>query len=392
MNVWWTAFIWIALALAASLVSVRLALSVALAEILFGVLGGNVLHIQPNEWINFLAGLGGVLLTFLAGAETDWRALRSDWKGATALGLASFFASFAVETTVVRFWMGWTWDASLITGIALAPTSIAIVYTVLMDTGINRTPLGRRILVSCFLSNLAAMVLLGLVFAKPNGWLAVYFVATAIGTLVLPGISSGCFRRFGTHISYPQTKYLLLLLLSFSCLSALANTQALLAAYLLGLALSTVFSEHREPLHQLRAMSFTLFTPFYFLRAGTYVQASVFWKGLWVVLLLLGIRILSKTIVSYLVCRRLRMARRRAMYTSLVMSTGLTFDIIAAVFGLSHGYLSSFQYTLLIAVTIGSALVPTLIAQTFFKPSVAEEALPRPDMQRQASLAYSEER
>lgn len=390
MNVWWTAFVWIALALVASLVSVRLALSVALAEILFGVLGGNVLHIQPNEWINFLAGLGGVLLTFLAGAETDRCVLRSEWRGAVALGMLSFLAALVAEVAVVRWAMGWTWSASLLTGVALAPTSIAIVYTVLMDTGMNRAPLGRRMLVACFLSNLAGMVLLGLVFTKPSVWLAVYLIAIVLAAWVAPPVSSFFFQRFGTHVSHPQAKYLLLLLLLFNSLSALADTQALLAAYLLGWTLSAVFSKHREPLHQIRALSFTFFTPFYFLRAGTYVQASIFWSGLTVILLLLGLRILSKAVTSYLVCRRLRMSHRESIYTSLVMSTGLTFDIIAAVFGLSHGYLSSSQYTLLIAVTIGSALVPTLIAQTFFKPSVEEDPLPRPEMQKQASLTHRE--
>ncbi|GIV15328.1 MAG: potassium transporter Kef [Armatimonadota bacterium] len=391
MNVWWTAFIWMALALAASLVSVRLALSVALAEILFGVLGGNILHIQPNEWINFLAGLGGILLTFLAGAETDWYALCSEWKGALTLGLLSFLTALVAELLLVRLMMEWTWQASLITGIALAPTSIAIVYTVLMDTGMNRAPLGRRILVACFMSNLAAMLLLGLAFTKPGIWLAVYLAATAVAVCTAPLMSSSFFRRVSAHISQPRTKYLLLLLLFFSSLSDLADTQALLAAYLLGLSLSAVFSVHRESLHQLRALAFAVFTPFYFLRAGAYVQASIFRNSLMVILLLLGIRILSKTAISYLVCRQLKMSHTEATYTSLVMSTGLTFDIIAAVFGLSHGYLSSSQYTLLVAVTIGSALVPTLIAQSFFKPLVKEETLSHSEVQKQVSLAHTEE-
>ncbi|MGC8785028.1 MAG: cation:proton antiporter [Armatimonadota bacterium] len=390
MNVWWTAFIWVALALAASVVSIRLALSVALAEILFGVLGGNLLHIQPNEWINFLTGLGGVLLTFLAGAETDWRVLCSEWRGAFALGMLSFLAALVAEVAVVRWIIGWAWSASLLAGVALAPTSIAIVYTVLVDTGMNHIPLGRRMLIACFLSNLAAMVLLGLVFTKPSAWLAVYLIAIALAVWIAPSISSFFFRRFGTHVSQSQTKYLLLLLLLFSSLSALADTQALLAAYLLGLAMSTVFAEHREPLRQIRALSFALFTPFYFLRAGTYAQVSIFWRGLTVILLLLGLRILSKAGTSYLVCRQLKMSRQESIYTSLVMSTGLTFDIIAAVFGLSHGYLSSSQYTLLIAVTIGSALVPTIIAQTFFKPSVEEEPAVRHVVQKQASLVHEE--
>lgn len=390
MNVWWTAFIWIALALAASVVSVRLALSVALAEILFGVLGGNLLHIQPNEWVNFLAGLGGILLTFLAGAETDLRALRQEWKGAIALGFASFLAAFVVEGLIAFWGLGWSLKASLITGTALAPTSIAIVYTVLVDSGMNRTALGRRLLVACFLSNLAAMLTLGLVFAKPGGWFLLYVLALIAALRVAPLFSPAFFRWAGQHISHPHAKYLLLLLLFFSGLAALADTQAILAAYLLGLAMSTVFLRFREPLHQLRALAFSVFTPFYFLRAGTYVQASAFWNSLALVVLLLTVRLVTKVITCYPICRKQGMSRRGSVYASLIMSTGLTFDIIAAVFGLTHGYLSTQQYTLLLAVTAGSALIPTVIAQTFFSPSVETKPQMHTTSQRESSPAYKE--
>jgi Kef-type K+ transport system membrane component KefB len=71
-NIWFVAAIWMGLALIASIISIRLGVSVALIEILIGVLAGNFLGIhKTTEWINFLAMLGSGVLTFLAGAEID---------------------------------------------------------------------------------------------------------------------------------------------------------------------------------------------------------------------------------------------------------------------------------------------------------------------------------
>ena len=56
------------------------------------------------------------------------------------------------------------------------------------------------------------------------------------------------------------------------------------------------------------------------------------------------------------------------MYTTLLMSTGLTFGTISALFGLSHGVVDQAQYSALVAAVIGSAVVPTLIANAFFLP------------------------
>ncbi len=67
LNIWFVAAIWMGLALTASLVSIWSGISVALIEILVGVLAGNFLHLQANnEWIGFLAMLGSGVLTGLA--------------------------------------------------------------------------------------------------------------------------------------------------------------------------------------------------------------------------------------------------------------------------------------------------------------------------------------
>jgi hypothetical protein len=56
------------------------------------------------------------------------------------------------------------------------------------------------------------------------------------------------------------------------------------------------------------------------------------------------------------------------MYTTLLMSTGLTFGTISALFGLAHQLITPAQYSALVAAVIGSAVVPTLIANAFFLP------------------------
>jgi hypothetical protein len=57
------------------------------------------------------------------------------------------------------------------------------------------------------------------------------------------------------------------------------------------------------------------------------------------------------------------------MYITLLMSTGLTFGTISALFGLTNHIIDQRQYTILVTAVIGSAVVPTLIAQRWFQPS-----------------------
>ena len=63
-----------------------------------------------------------------------------------------------------------------------------------------------------------------------------------------------------------------------------------------------------------------------------------------------------------------RSPRREGIYTTLLMSTGLTFGTISSLFGLSHGIIDQGQYSILVAAVIGSAVVPTLIANAFYLP------------------------
>ena len=62
-----------------------------------------------------------------------------------------------------------------------------------------------------------------------------------------------------------------------------------------------------------------------------------------------------------------------SMYTTPLMSTGLTFGTTASVFGFNSGLIDKVQYSVLVGVVIASAAIPTFIAQKWFMPVNSED-------------------
>src|SRR5208283_3823984 len=118
----------------------------------------------------------------------------------------------------------------------------------------------------------------------------------------------------------------------------------------------------------LRTTTFALLTPFYFLKAGTIVSLPVILTSLGLIVVLLGVKVIMKFVGVYPLTAVFRFSPKIGMYTTLLMSTGLTFGSISALFGYNRGIINQEQYTILVTVVIASAIVPTLLAQWFFKP------------------------
>jgi Kef-type K+ transport system membrane component KefB len=378
---WGIAAVWVGLALFASVLSIRLKMSVALVEILVGIAAGNVVlllnqvfglswQLKANEWIAFLAGFGAILLTFMAGAEIEPDVLRKFFKESMTIGLAGFFGPFIGAMLYARYVSQWDWNAAMICGIALSTTSVAVVYAVMVETGLNETELGKLILAACFVNDLGTVIALGVCFANYDWTLLVFGVVTAVAVWLAPRFVGWFFARYSGHVSEPGIKIVFWLLFALGALATVARSEAVLPAYLIGLALATVFARQRDTVRRLRTTIFALLTPFYFLNAGTKVYAPALWTGLGLIVVLLLVKMLTKVIGVWPLTRYFRMGLREGNYTTLLMSTGLTFGTISALFGLNHGYIDRDQYAVLVTVVIGSAVVPTMIAQTFFLPQV----------------------
>jgi Kef-type K+ transport system membrane component KefB len=371
-NIWLTSGLWIGLALLASLISIRIGVSVALIEIVVGAFGGNLLGLMPSDWVNYLAGVGAILLTFLAGTEIDPAVIRRHVWSTMSIGVVGFLAPYLGVFAYAHWVLEWPWPQAQIAGIALSTTSVAVVYAVMVETGFNRTEIGKVILAGCFVNDIGTVLALGVVFANYNLWLALFAVLTAIALWLLPKFVPWFFERVGERVSEPEIKFVLLVLFLLGGLGTMAKSEAVLPAYLVGMVLAPFFLRQRDIAHRMRMIAFTILTPFYFLKAGSLVKFETVLAAAGLIAVFLAVKMVTKFAGIWPLTRAFRFEPREGMYTTLMMSTGLTFGTISALFGLSNGIIDRDQYTVIVTAVIGSAVVPTLIAQKWFQPSLKE--------------------
>ena len=371
-NIWLIAAIWMALAFVASLISIWTGISVALIEILVGVVAGNFLGLHANmDWINFLALLGSGVLTFLAGAEIDPRSLKANLRVSGLIGILSFGVPFVVVWLFAQFVLGWPLHQAQIAGIALSTTSVAVVYAVMIEGGYSDTAMGKSILAACFITDLGTVLALGILFANFDIWLVIFVVVMCVVLWFMPTWTQFIIAKLGaTRVSEPEVKFILFVLFFLGGLATMAKSEAVLPAYLLGLVVAGVFLRDKTLVHRMRSIAFAVFTPFYFIKAGLYVSLPALWAGLGIIGMLLLLKMITKLVGVFPLARMHFMGKREASYTTLLMATGLTFGTISALFGLQNKIIDQRQYTILVSVVILSAFVPTLIAQKFFQPTV----------------------
>lgn len=368
MNPYATAAVWMGLAFVAAVIAARTGVAVALIEILIGIVVGNAFQLHSTAWVDFLAGFGSGLLTFLAGAEIEPRTIAKHWRETISIGVISFLFPFLGAMFSAHWVAGWDWRAAEIAGIALSTTSVAVVYAVMVETGFNETNLGRVILAACFITDLGTVLALGLLFAHFNRYLLYFVVAMIVVLPIAPRLVRFVIRTTGGRVSEAEIKFLLVLMFALGGIADAGGSEPILPAYLVGMVLAGTVLRERAMVLRMRTLAFTILTPFYFIRAGTYVSARAMIAGAGLIGVLLLIKLGAKFVGVWPLSAAFRFPRREGMYTTLLMSTGLTFGTISALFGLTHGVIDQARYTVLVTVVILSAFVPTLIAQQFFKP------------------------
>jgi Kef-type K+ transport system membrane component KefB len=367
-NVWFQSALWMALAFLAALGSLFVTISAALFEIVVGAIAGNTVGLPLTPWIDYIASFGAIVLTFLAGTDIDPHVVKRNFASSVTIGLTGFFAPYVGCLLLARYGLGWPWPEAQIAGIALSTTSVAVVYAVMVETGYNRTELGKIILAACFINDIGTVLALGLVFANYNIYLISFVVATIAVMAALPWVVPWLFERIGGRASEPEIKFIFLVLFVLGGLANLGKSEAVLPAYLIGMALAPFFMNQRGLQVRMRAICFAFLTPFYFLKAGSLIDAHALLAGAGVIALFLAMKMITKFAGILPLTWHFKFDRREGMYTTLMMSTGLTFGSISALFGLTNHIISQEQYTVLVTAVIGSAVVPTLIAQIWFHP------------------------
>jgi Kef-type K+ transport system membrane component KefB len=367
-----------ALILLASFISLRIGLSVAIIELIIGALAGNLGILQTEDWMTFIATFGGIILTFLAGTEIDTKLMREKFKESFLIGAMSFVAPFIGVFLFTYYLAGWNMSASLIAGTALSTTSLAVVYSVLVETGLSRTQVGKILMASTFFTDMGTAIALSIMFIKPTVYTAVFIVVSLIVIYLAVKFSHHVFHNplLKNKVIEPEIKYLFLLLLIFVYFANLGEGQAVLPAFVLGLLMSRHFvetSETKEVRNRLRTVAYAVITPIFFIVGGMKISVSLIIGAFGIFVILFVIKIIMKFVGVFFLAKKY--IPGGSMYTTLLMSTGLTFGTIASVFGLTAGYIDNVQYSVLVGVVIASAVIPTYIAQKWFKPVHSEDIL-----------------
>jgi Kef-type K+ transport system membrane component KefB len=283
----------------------------------------------------------------------------------------SFVGPFVVAGLAAYGLLGWTPKASLIAGTALSTTSLAVVYAVLVESGLNRTRIGKLLMSACFVTDMSTALALSAIFIKPNAWFPAFLIVSVGLIVALPKLAPWFFGRYGDRVIEPEIKLVFACLFVLMVTAEAAKGQAVLPAFVLGLVMSRHFREHHSEQERLRVVAFAFLTPFFFLRGGLSVSLSAVFANLGLLAVLVAAKMVPKLGLVLPLARRY--VPEHATFTTLLMSTGLTFGTISSLYGLNAGIIDRTQFSLLVTVVVLSAIVPTAVAQRWFSPDVDAE-------------------
>ncbi len=369
-RVWLTAATWMGLALLASVLSVWTGISVALIEIFIGALAANLVGLADPIWVDYLAGLGAIVLAFLAGAEIQWAAFRTRVWANLAIGTGAFLAPFLVVFLFTFRVAHWTAPQALLAATALSTTSVALVYTIVSEAGYSHTEVGQIVLAARFINDIATVVALAVVTANLDYRLPLFIGLVLVAAWVVPKISPWFIdqARQGGEL---DIRFLAVVLLVLSGVGGVSGTEPVVPAYLIGLALTALLEKNSTVTTRLRAVAFAWFTPFYFLRAGSFLDFAQLPAIAATAGALFIIKIASKCAIIVPLGRSFGVAPRDRWSIALLMSTGLTFGTVASYVGLMHGIIDREQYATLVAAVIASGTIPALIAQKLLRTAAS---------------------
>jgi Kef-type K+ transport system membrane component KefB len=362
----------------ASIISLRLGLSVAIIEIFLGAIAGN-LGLKAEDWMIYIAQFGGIILTYLAGTEIDIRLFKEKFKESILIGLFSFLIPFTAAFLFTFYVIGWSYKAALIAGVALSTTSLAVVYSVLVETGLTKTQIGKLLMAATFVTDMGTALALSILFLKPTIYTLVFYVVSILVIFLVDKFSVYILHnpRFFDKVIEPEIKFIFLILLVFIYFAQIGEGQAILPAFVLGLLMSKHFDEKRKTRvikNRLRTVAYAFITPIFFIVGGMKISITMIVASLGLFAALFAIKMIAKFIGVYFLAKKY-IPNGGSMYTTLLMSTGLTFGTISSLFGLQAGIINQVQYSLLVGVVVASAIIPTFIAQKWFLPVDEEDIM-----------------
>lgn len=345
------------------ILSIRLGFSSSIFEAAAGIILGSFLGVGIEPWLEFLGTFGGLMLTFLAGAEVDLMLMKNNSKSSLTIGFMAFAAPLAGEVIFLSLFTEWTWLTVLAASIALTTTSVAVVYAVLMEYEIADLRPSKLIIAATFVNDILTLIAINMLAPSYNIFTIVFLLIIVFMVLALPKILDWLVESYGRRAAELELRFIFAAMLGVSFIADVGRLHAVFGAFVLGLVFANCIHSYSDILPKARSVTFSILAPAFFIKAGLMISLSAVIQNAWLIFGLLGAKILSKFAGTYIFNKK--WIPEAPMFSTLMLSTGLTVGTITATLGRDLGFLNQTQFSVVVTTVILSAIVPTLIAKRF---------------------------
>ena len=352
-----------------------------LGGMVIGPFGFNVLQSSPT--LELLGEIGLVFLMFMAGLETRIESVRHRLKEVGILGVANSVIPFGVGAMIGTV-MGLNPLGAILLGIIFVSTSVAIVVPSFEANGIFSTRLGNTTIAATIIEDivslLALSVLLQAVSPTSNIPLIIFY---PLLLLVLVGLRFAIpwlrmlFSYTGRRADLFQQELRLVfaMLIGIVIIFELLGLHTIIAGFFAGILLSDSVRS-RLLKEKLRAISYGLFIPIFFVLIGTKTNLQVFFEVKGAVLLavaIIGGSIASKLVSGWLAARVIGFTNTESWLVGVATTPSLTTTLAVAFTGFEMGLLSQSVVTVLVLLSVVTTFVGPLAINYLAKKVKAEE-------------------
>lgn len=336
---------------------------IAMGEFAAGIIGGTFIEKEQLEWVEYFSHLGLLSIMFLAGFEVEVKVLKKHLRTNLIVGSLSFFAPFLLVVGVSLFYEN-SLIQSTILGIACSTTSLAIVFSVLRESGTIQTDRGQVILGSAMIVDLFSMIFLSLIFFDFTLRNLLFTAILLAVLLTMRKLIMFVFQRYRGNRVELELKTMLLMILAVGMLAEGAGIHAATIAFTAGVMFSDIDPDHEEIMSKLSTVVFSLLGPIFFFHAGMNLDLSqVTSDSILFLAIIAAVAIFGKFMgtalgLYYFYEKSLEIAR----YGGALFNYRLSFGIVTAMYAYERKVIDITIFnTILLVVAISSVF--TVLAQ-----------------------------
>jgi Kef-type K+ transport system membrane component KefB len=370
------------------LISTKLGQPAVLGELLAGVvLGPTLLNIFGLPFITnqslqlefkHLAEIGVILLMFMAGLETDLKALSRVGKIAVFAGVLGVLFPITLGG-LVALPFGYSFDKALFIGIILSATSVSISAQTLLELGVLKRKEGIALLGAAVIDDVLVILVLSLFIALAIGTgggvteiLAVvlrmvgFFVVTGLFLWkILPWLLHQA-RRLPISESLTATTLVVILAVAWAA-EYVGGIALIVGAFLVGVVIAR--TEHKLKLEKsFHTLAYGFFVPIFFVSIGLAANLSqLSASDLVFASVIVVVAVASKVIGCGLGARLGGFNNGEAFRMGLGMISRGEVGLIVASVGLQQGLLQQSAYGVMVLMVLTTTLITPLALKAVYR-------------------------